>query len=106
MNEKEKYLGEFEQMAMLAILQLADNAYGATIRKLLLESVNREVKVGALYVTLDRLEAKGMLVSTTEVGGEQRGGRPKRFFKVTAAGESALKRARQAFNTLWQPVSI
>lgn len=104
MSVKEKYLGEFEQMAMLAIIQLGDDAYGATIRKRLLDAVDRDVKVGALYVTLDRLEGKGMLVSRTAEPSASRGGKPKRYFKVTAKGEAALKRVHQALETLWQPV--
>lgn len=55
---KEKFLGEFEQMVMLAILKLNDNAYGVSIRDMLVEAIDRDVSVGALYTTLERLEKK------------------------------------------------
>ncbi|ALU43944.1 PadR family transcriptional regulator [Pseudoalteromonas rubra] len=106
MSEKDKFLGEFEQMTMLALLQLDDEAYGAAIRQLLAEQVNRNVAIGALYSTLERLERKGMVESRLGEATAQRGGRAKRYFKVTAQGHSALKRARQAMDTLWQGLSV
>ncbi len=106
MSNNEKFLGEFEQMAMLALIHLGSDAYGATIRQLLAEQVNRNVAIGALYSTLERLERKGMVESRLGEATAQRGGRAKRYFKVTAQGHSALKRAREAMNTLWQGVSI
>lgn len=106
MSDKDKFLGEFEQMAMLALIHLGSEAYGASIRQLLADSINRNVAIGALYSTLERLERKGMVESRLGEATAQRGGRPKRYFKVTIQGHSALKRARQAMNTLWQGVSI
>lgn len=70
------------------------------------EQVNRNVAIGALYSTLERLERKGMVESRLGESTAQRGGRPKRYFKVTAQGQAALKRAREAMDTLWQGVSI
>lgn len=106
MADKEKFLGEFEQTAMLALIQLKDNAYGAAIRQLLHEQVERDVAIGAIYSTLERLEKKGMVQSYLGETTPERGGRPKRYFKVTGQGESALKKAREAMNTLWQGVSL
>lgn len=106
MSDKDKFLGEFEQMAMLALIHLGSEAYGAAIRQLLAEQVNRNVAIGALYSTLERLERKGMVESRLGEATAQRGGRPKRYFKVTSQGHQALKRARQAMDTLWQGVSI
>ena len=106
MSEKNKFLGEFEQMAMLALIHLGSDAYGATIRQLLEEQVGRAVAIGALYSTLERLERKGMVESRLGEATAQRGGRAKRYFKVTAQGQAALKKARQAMDTLWQGVSI
>lgn len=106
MAEKEKFLGEFEQIALLACIQLGDNAYGASLRKLLHDEIQRDVAIGALYSTLDRLEKKGMVTSKFGEATAERGGKPKRFFNVTAKGQSALKRAREAMNTMWQDVSI
>ncbi|REL35076.1 PadR family transcriptional regulator [Thalassotalea euphylliae] len=106
MANGEKFLGEFEQMAMLALIHLGSEAYGAAIRQLLAEQVDRSVAIGALYSTLDRLERKGMVASRLGEATAQRGGRPKRYFTVTAQGNSALLRARKAMDTLWQGVSI
>lgn len=102
MSEKDKFLGEFEQMAMLALIQLDCDAYGAAIRQLLAEQVNRNVAIGALYSTLERLERKGMVQSWLGEATAQRGGRAKRYFKVTVQGHQALVRARKAMNILWQ----
>lgn len=106
MSDKDKFLGEFEQMTMLALLHLENDAYGAAIRQLLAEQVDRNVAIGALYSTLERLERKGMVESQLGEATAQRGGRAKRYFKVTAQGHNALKRARQAMDTLWHGLSI
>lgn len=106
MVNKEKFLGEFEQMAMLALVQLGSDAYGAKIRQLLHSEVNRNVAIGAIYSTLERLEKKGMVISQLGEATAERGGRPKRFFSITAQGQTALKRARAAMDTLWQDVAL
>ena len=106
MSEKEKFLGEFEQMILLTLLHLRQEAYGAAIRQLLAEQVNRNVAIGAIYSTLERLEKKGMVTSELGDSTPQRGGRPKRYFHITAQGEQALKRARSAMDVLWQGVSV
>lgn len=106
MSNKEKFLGEFEQMVMLALIHLKANAYGAEIRKLLDEQITRDVAIGAIYSTLERLEKKGMVHSWLGEATAERGGRPKRYFKITGQGEHALKRARDAMNTLWHGVSL
>ena len=106
MVEKEKFLGEFEQIVLLACMQLGNNAYGASLRQLLHDEIRRDVAIGALYSTLERLEKKGMVTSKFGEATAERGGKPKRFFEVTAKGQTALKRAREAMNTLWQGISI
>ena len=63
MSAKEKYLGEFEQFLLLSILSLGDEAYGTTIRQLLADKIERDVTIGALYTTLERLEKKGFVES-------------------------------------------
>ena len=95
------YLGELEQMVLLAILQLDDSAYGTNVMNELKQRVARKVSRGALYVTLDRLEEKGMLSSRLGDPNPRRGGRPKRFMTVTPAGVSALKKSRSAWMQLW-----
>jgi DNA-binding PadR family transcriptional regulator len=106
MADKEKFLGEFEQMTMLALIQLGSDAYGAKIRQLLHSEVNRNVAIGAIYSTLERLEKKGMVTSQLGEATAERGGRAKRFFNVTSQGQVALKRARTAMDRLWQDVAF
>ena len=106
MGKSDKFLGEFEQMVLLALLQLKDNAYGAAIRQLLDEQIARTVALGALYSTLERLEKKGLVTSKLGEATPERGGRPKRFFHVTGQGLDALNRAKSAMDTLWQNANI
>lgn len=102
----QKSLGEFEQVVMLALVKLGDNAYGAAIRAFLHESISRDVALGALYATLERMEKKGLVSSELGESTAQRGGRPKRFFAVTGQGKQALISAKQAMDTLWQGISM
>ncbi len=104
--DKEKFLGEFEQFLLLAILRLGDNAYGSTIRQLLADSINRDVTIGALYTTLERLEKKGLVESKMGEATAERGGRAKKYFKVSAQGQSALKRSKQALSNMWQGLAL
>ncbi|MCC2606391.1 PadR family transcriptional regulator [Planctobacterium marinum] len=106
MADKEKFLGEFEQVVLLACLHLGKEAYGASLRQLLQQEIQRDVAIGALYSTLERLEKKGMVTSHFGEATAERGGKPKRFFEVTAKGQQSLKRAREAMDTLWQGISI
>ncbi|SFD70599.1 PadR family transcriptional regulator [Pseudoalteromonas denitrificans] len=106
MTEKEKFLGEFEQLLLLSILKLADNAYGSTIRQLLADVINRDVTIGALYTTLDRLEKKGLIESKMGDATPERGGRAKKYFKVSAKGQHALKRSKQALTSMWENVTF
>lgn len=104
--DKEKFLGEFEQFLLLAILRLGDNAYGSTIRQLLADSISRDVTIGALYTTLERLEKKGLVESKMGEATAERGGRAKKYFKVSAQGQSALKRSKQALSNMWQGLAL
>jgi len=96
-----KYLGEFEQMVLLAILHLGDGAYGLAIRRELERCVGRKVSHGAAYITLDRLEKKGLLHSELGDPTPGRGGRAKRHFHVTPVGVAALRETRKALQSLW-----
>ncbi len=90
-----KYLGEFEQMVLLALVRLKGNAYGMTIRRDIQKRTDRVVAIGAVYSALERLETKGYLKSQV-VGPEPvRGGRSKRLFFLTAAGATALSHSRK-----------
>jgi PadR family transcriptional regulator len=88
-----KYLGEFERVVLLAILHLHENAYGMTIRAKIRERSKRVASLGAIYTTLDRLEAKGLVSSWTGDPTPERGGRAKKFFRLEAAGQQALGEA-------------
>jgi PadR family transcriptional regulator, regulatory protein PadR len=94
------YLGEFELMIVLALLRLEDRAYGVTVRQEVEERTQREVSIGAVYATLDRLEAKGYVSSFLGEPTAERGGRSKRFFRVTANGLTAASRTHRAFQSM------
>ena len=96
------YPGEFEQMVLLAILQLEDDAYALSVIRELDESAGRRVSRGALYKTLERLEDKGFVEWEVEETTPGRGGHPRRRFQVTAEGVSALQTSRDALHRLWQ----
>ena len=82
-------LGEFEYLLIAAAVRLGDEAYGAAILQEIERSSRRECSIGALYTTLDRLEAKGMIKTWTGKPTEERGGRSKRMVRVTAKGVAA-----------------
>jgi len=88
---KEPRAGEFEQLVLLAILHLGENAYGMAIRREIEIRTERRTSLGAVYTTLDRLEKKDYVSSWTGSPTPERGGRPKRFFKVQALGRAALR---------------
>jgi PadR family transcriptional regulator PadR len=85
----DQYLGGLEEAVLLAIQQLGDDAYGAVIHETLAES-KRHISIGALYVTLNRLEEKGFVESRMGEATAERGGKAKRYFKLKGAGAAAL----------------
>ena len=91
------YLGELEQMLLLAILQLGNDAYGLNIRKETENRGGRKVTPGALYATLDRLEGKRVVTSRFADPEPGRGGKPRRYVSVTMEGKAALRDARAAW---------
>jgi PadR family transcriptional regulator PadR len=98
------HLGEFEHIVLLAVLRLGDDAYGVPIRREITLRTRRELTVGSLYSTLDRLESKGLLKSRTGDSTPERGGRSKRYFRVTAAGLRMLRESRQVINAMWEGI--
>jgi DNA-binding PadR family transcriptional regulator len=96
------FLGELEQMILLAILQLGDGAYAVPIRHELRARAGRTIARGALYTTLERLEIKGYLRSRFGDPVPERGGRARRYYAVSAHGLSALRSSRQALRGLSQ----
>ena len=97
---KSSSLGDFEQLVILALLRIGEGAYGMIVRREIEERTGRDVSLGAIYATLDRLEAKGLVRSTLGQPGEARRGRAKRFFSVEAAGHEALRRALRALDRM------
>ena len=94
---KRDFLGEFEHIVILALLRLSSRAYGVTVRQEIETRIGREVSIGAIYATLDRLEDKGYVTSFLGEPTPERGGRSKRFFRVTAKGLAAVNRTHTAF---------
>src|SRR3954468_16227836 len=99
-KSKAQSLGDFEQLVLLGVLRLADDAYGAAIRQEIHARSGRDVSINAVYTTLDRLEAKGLLRSWTGEPTAQRGGRRRKFYALNPAGEAALRQAYQAFQSM------
>ena len=99
-------LGDFEQIVLLAILRVGENAYGVPIRAEIAACTNRDPAPGALYTTLDRLEEKGMVTSRLGDPTPQRGGRAKRFFTVTASGVAAVTQAQRSYQRLLKGLKI
>lgn len=97
------YIGEFEELVLLAILNKGDNAYGVTIHEALEEATNRSITIGSLYTTLSRLEEKGLVESWVGEPTAERGGRAKKHYKVNGSAQSLLREveaARQRLSSL------
>ena len=96
------YLGEFEQLVLLAILQLRENSYAPNISRVLEEKAGRGVSRGALYATLDRLERKRFVEWKIEAATSRRRGNRRRLFTVTPRGVEAAAVSREALLKLWK----
>jgi len=96
------HLGELEQIVLLAILRLGDEAYAIPILEYIQKETGRSIARGALYTTLDRLETKGCLRSRVGEPLPERGGRARRYFTVTPPALRALKDSRSALLRLWR----
>ena len=96
------YLGEFEQLLLLAVLRLGDQAYAADVAHELDARAARRVSRGALYTSLDRLEDKGLLRWKIATGTAARDGLPRRVYTVSASGISALRAARAVLQQMWR----
>jgi len=103
---KRPYLGELELMVLLALVRLGDDAYGVPISKELLTLAGRELALGSIYAALDRLEQKEFVTSILGDPTPERGGRAKRYFRVTPAGLRALKMTRKALTNLWSGIPL
>jgi len=106
MKKSSNYIGEFEELVLLAILSQRDNAYGVTIRQALEEATDRSITVGSLYTTLSRLEDKGLVQSWVGEPTAERGGRAKRHYKVNGSVQSLLKEVQAARQRLVEMETI
>ena len=96
------YLGEFELMAILTVIQLGEDAYGVTISRELEKQRGRGVAIGSVYAALERLEEKGLVSSSLGLPTPERGGKAKRYFRVTQEGLRQVRRTRSVLTRLWR----
>lgn len=102
----ERFLGEFEQVVLLAVVQLGESGYGTTIRREIEKRTRRRVSVGAVYATLARLEGKGLVGSWYGESTAKRGGRSKRHYRLEPAGAAALEATRRMLDSMWDGVDL
>jgi DNA-binding PadR family transcriptional regulator len=96
------YLGEFELMILLAVIHLGEQAYGVPISRELEAHRGREVSVGSVYAALERLEGKGLVASALGDPTPERGGKAKRYFRITKEGLRQVRETRRVLTGLWQ----
>lgn len=101
MSKKSDHIGEFEQLALLAVMRLGNAAHGARIQKELESTAGRRASVSAIYITLTRLQDKGLVSSWMGAPTAARGGKARRFFKVLPTGVEALDRSRSRLLSMW-----
>jgi PadR family transcriptional regulator, regulatory protein PadR len=95
MKRREDPLGSLEHIVLLAVTRLGSNAYGMTVRVEIEKTTGRDISIGAVYATLGRLESKGFVKSFTGEPTAERGGRAKRYFRMTADGKGALRNTHE-----------
>jgi PadR family transcriptional regulator PadR len=94
------FLGSLEHLVLLALVRLGDGAYGMTVRREIEHRTGRDLSIGAIYATLERLEDKGYVRSEIGEPTAERGGRAKRLFRIAAKGEAALEASQQALRNM------
>ena len=99
---KPVYLGEFELLVMLTVIRLGDGAYGVPISREIEARTGRTVAFGTVYAALERLQKKGLVSSGLGDPTPERGGRAKRYFRVTSSGLRTVRETKQSLITLWQ----
>ncbi|XOV91749.1 MAG: PadR family transcriptional regulator [Bacteroidota bacterium] len=97
-------LGEFEEIVLLTVAVLYEEAYGVAIKKDIETRLNRNVSVGAMRTALSRMEKKGYLKSHFGEATKERGGKRKRYFKVTQAGKAVLEQVMESRKKLWEAI--
>jgi PadR family transcriptional regulator, regulatory protein PadR len=98
------YLGEFELMLLLAVIHLGEEAYGVPVARELEQHRGRIVSVGSVYAALERLEAKGLITSSLGDPTPERGGKAKRYFRVTKEGLRQVHETRRVLTRLWRTI--
>jgi PadR family transcriptional regulator, regulatory protein PadR len=101
---KKYQLGEFEEIVILTIGVLYKDAYGVSIKKEIESRLSRSVSMGALHTALVRLEGKGFIKSFDGESTEERAGRPKKYFQITALGKKAMEYTKDTRNQLWKAI--
>ncbi len=98
---KRGYLGEFELLVVLTLIHLGDDAYGVPISRDIEQRLGRGVSVSSVYAALERLEGKGLVTSNLGDPTPERGGKAKRYFRVTKQGLQEVRETRQVLTKLW-----
>lgn len=101
---EKRYIGELEELILLIIVMLKEDAYGLAIRKALKQHADRTVTIGAVHGTVNRLEKKGFIQSSLGGATDVRGGRRKRLFTITASGKKILKSSQDVKVNLWMQI--
>jgi len=96
------YLGEFELMVVLALIRLGDDAYGVPISREIEKRSGREVAIGSVYAALERLEEKGLVASRLGEPTAERGGRAKRYFRITSNGLHEARQTQRTLVSIWK----
>ncbi len=103
---KGDFLGEFEQVVLLAVAHLKGDGYGMTVRKEIARRTGREVTIGSVYATLSRLEEKGLASSREGEPTPTRGGRARKHFQIEPAGARALQASRGMLDAMWDGAPV
>ena len=101
---KGTYLGEFEELVLLTIGVLFDEAYGVAIKKEMEDQLGRTISIGAVHASVNRLEEKSFLTSRFGDPTQERGGKRKKYYRVTAEGQQALQEAHGLRQKLWDQI--
>lgn len=101
---KKYYLGEFEEIVLLAIAILHKSAYGIAVKDEIESQLDREVSMGALHAALLRLEDKGYIRSARGEETEERAGRPRNYYEITAMGKKAITYAKESRDKMWKAI--
>jgi PadR family transcriptional regulator PadR len=97
-----QFLTDLELMLMLAVMRLGEDAYGVPVARDIKDTTGREIAIAVVYATLDRLESRSLVSSALGDPTAERGGRAKRFFRVTAKGVRQVRDTQRAFHAMWR----